>query len=132
MGVIQKKGERLTLNVVSPTYKTKLIALRDFDGKLIKGPDGKSIKQEQDIYIKDIEVPTGFSIDSITMTGGVMTKRGTINKTQCVIYDKYTGRFYTVAHSRTDVEDAIGLYDTAPPIGFMAHIQHNSKPRNKS
>lgn len=131
MSKIKRIGERLILNVINPVFKTKRTPMRDHNGKLIKDNFGKIIKEEQDIFVKNISVPTGFDIDAIKITGGTMTQRGELSKTKCVVYDKYTSRFYTVAHSQDDVEKALDISTSYTPIGFLAHLQQNNRFSNK-
>jgi hypothetical protein len=118
----------MTLQVIYPLYKTELIPVKDNRGNKVKDDLGRYIKEEKQKLIKNVNVPLTFYIDDIRMTGGLLTEKGTVAKTKCVIYDRNTARYYNVNHTSDQERKAMSL-DTYQPIGFLGHLQQTNKTR---
>lgn len=118
----------LTLQVICPIYKTELIPVKDNRGNKAKDDLGRFVKEERQKLVKNMNIPFTFYIDDIRMIGALLTERGAVAKTKCVIYDRNTARHYNVNHTSDQIREAVSLA-TYKPIGFLGHLQQNNKIR---
>ncbi len=126
MKKIKKTGDKITVQVVYPVYKTQTLPLKDSRGRRIKDDLGKYLKEERTVFVKYVNIPMSFSVDGITFHGGTLTTKGTVSKTQCTIFDRNTGQYYKVNHSQNAILEALSC-NQYTPIGFLGHLQSAHK-----
>ncbi len=126
MSKIKVMDERMELKIITPIYKQKLTPIKDKRGHYVKDDLGRIIKEESEIFVKNVFLPTDFYRDGITLSGTLLNKNREIAKNKSIIYDRYTNRYYTVAHNRDEIQQALSFSDKAPRIGFLSHLYENS------
>jgi hypothetical protein len=119
--MIKHDNHEITLYVISPVYKTKLKTVKDGLGNIVKNEDGKPVKGYEEVWHKDIRLKTIFQKDAITLRGETLDRKNKPCKKRCVIYDKYIGKFFTIAHSLSELEQALNGVDENTPIGFKRY-----------
>lgn len=117
--------DRIELKIITPIYKRKLKPIKDKRGKYVKDDLGRIVKEEAEEFVKNVFLPTDFYRDGITLTGSLLNRKNEIAKNKSIIYDRYTNRYYTVAHNREEIQTALDHMDKAPKIGFLAHLYQN-------
>jgi hypothetical protein len=118
--MIKHNREEIILNVVSSVYKNKLVTVKDNLGKVVKDEKGKPIKALDEVWEKDLQLKTVFLKDSLTIRGETLTRKNTKAKNRCVIYDRSSGKFFTIAHSLKELDEA--LADPSPTsVGFKKY-----------
>lgn len=126
MKKIKKTGDKITVQVIYPVYKTQILPLKDSKGRKIRDDSGNFLKEERSVFVKYTNIPMTFSIDGVTFHGGTLTTKGTVSKTQCTIFDRNTGQYYKVNHSQDAILEAISC-NKFSPIGFLGHLQSAHK-----
>lgn len=116
--------------VVRPVYRTELVPIKDNRGRKVKDDVGRIIKEEKDVFVKDVYMPTEFLLDGITLHGKTLTKAGTIAKQRCIIFDRYTGQYFTVAHSLEEISEALSPRRADIKVGLLAHFNEQTKKEN--
>lgn len=107
----------IEVHIVTPIYKPKVRILRDAVGKIVKGENKKPIRQPQETFVKDMFLKTRLLKSGITFTGETITSNHRVAKNRCVIFDKFTNKFFTVLGEVKELEKA--LSETKPrEIGF--------------
>lgn len=105
---IKDQGAWIEFNVVMDVYKDK--------EKLSKDADGNKVTNVEEVFVKEVLVPTSFLKDGISLIGTTINNKNQLRKTRTAIYDTYTQRTYVVKHTRDQVQQ--GLINK-PIIGFQ-------------
>lgn len=97
----------------------------------IKLEGGDEIPEEKEVVVKTLRIPQWFKKDGITSVQQHITAKNTLAKNKCVIYDKYSGKFYVTHHNVDEV--ARTVFNHGPvtrQIGFTydSHI-HTGQPQ---
>lgn len=89
------------------------------------------ILNEDGQLAKTMYVPQWFRKDGITSVSQHVTDRNTLSKRRCVIHDKYSGRFYGVAHNMDDIAKRVFNHITrTQQIGFTYDTNlHTREPQ---
>jgi len=75
---------------------------------------------EEHIFVKEVRVKRWFCKDSITAVEEYIGRNNKPAKNRCIIYDKYTGKDFPVAHS---MEQIIEMFDIKmKKIGYGSNI----------
>jgi hypothetical protein len=101
--------DNIKLSIVHSVTKQKV--------KLVKTEDGTSYPSAQEVNVKQLHVQKWFKKDGITSVEEYVTAKNTIAKSRCIVFDKYSGRFYATFHSAKDVIESISYVKTNP-IGY--------------
>ena len=125
---IQTKGDSLRLEVVHSVYKDKVT--------YEQMPEGDIFPIKKEVLHKQIRVRKWFKKEAITSVEEYVTVRNTIARNRCVVYDKYSAKFYATYHNAEEVirnlessyKNQIGFtYDTKiHPSGSQIH-QHKKR-----
>ena len=96
------------LTVLHPVFKTKTV--------YTKLPGGDEYPETKQVLVKELKVKKWFLKEAIVSIEQYVTKRHSIGKSRSVIFDKFSGRSYTVLHTPQHILHMI----TQPlnPIGF--------------
>jgi len=89
-----------SLYVVQRVYKTIKYKVKTEDGVQ---------EVEDDVYVKEIYVKKWFIRDSITSIEQYIGRNNKPAKTRCIVFDKYTGKHYPVAHAMDDVTELFNI-----------------------
>lgn len=123
--MIRTNNGELELKIVNPIYKIVRKPIKDGRGRYVKDDLNRIVKEEVPVFVKDLLVPHSFLAEGVSAYGKTMTRKNEIAKKRSVIYDKYSARYYTVAHSKEEIEDALKQAYDRPPVGFLAHLLKN-------
>lgn len=97
---IDNGDQGYTMYVVQRVYKTIRYKVKD----------GDQVREvEDEVYVKEIYVRKWFIKDSITAVEQYINRSNKAAKTRCIVFDKYTGRNYPVAHSMDDVTELFNV-----------------------
>lgn len=124
--IIHDNGWML-LNVVVEKIATKVVDLK-VKGKLVKEEDGSVVKQVVEYVEKEVIAPTKFIKDGITLVGNEINSKYRVLKTKSTIFDKYTGKTYTVKHRPEEIS---AVLEQKNYIGFKVGNQKNEVYRRK-
>lgn len=107
----------LELTILHDVYKTKTV--------YVKLPGGDEYPEQKQVFVKTLKVKKWFLKEAIVSIEQYVTKRHSIGKSRSIIFDKFSGRSYTVLHTPQDILHMI----TQPtnPIGFR-HEHSNIYP----
>lgn len=119
--MIKDKGSYFQLDVIVEKFKKKVVDVK-IAGKSVKDEHGRKIKEEIDVFVKDIIVPTTFYKESITIYGITLNDNYKLQKNKTTIYDKYSNKVYVVNHSVDELEKAKNYKN---PVGFQ--LSFNNK-----
>lgn len=100
---IRDRGDWIELNVIIEKFKKKLVVAK-MNGKPLKDEDGKIVKQEVEVFEKEVLVPTRFLKSGITMNGQTPNHRYQVQKTKSTIFDSYSQKMYVVKHTQDEIE----------------------------
>lgn len=105
-------NDSVALNVVHSVYKTKIIYQKMEGGELFP--------EQKEVLVKQIKVKKWFKKECISSIEEYVNSKNKISKKRCVVFDKYSGRFYATFHSPQEVMKAISSQPplTNNPIGF--------------
>ena len=107
---ITQQNESVCLQVVHSVTKNKTV--------YVKLSGGEEYPETKEIFIKQIRVKKWFKKDGITSIEEYVTATNKIAKSRCIVYDKYSGRFYVTFHKSDEVINAIASSSSYNPIGF--------------
>lgn len=108
--MIEVRGENIRLDVVHPVYKTKV--------EYEKMPDGELYPNQKEKLVKEIRVKKWFRKEALVSVEEYVTKKNTIAKNRCIVFDKYSSRFYAVQHNPEDVINHLTIPFYKNQIGF--------------
>lgn len=117
------KGNDIQLFVIKSIYKKDSKTLKDPQGHRIKDEFGKSIKIEQDKFVKEGYCKVWFDKNDIRPFGEYIGSKGQVVKNRTLIFSRITQSFFTVAHSVSDMEKAL--------INPMTGIGYNKNKTNE-
>lgn len=83
-----------------------------------KLPEGDLYPTKKDVLLKQIRVRKWLRKDGITSIEEYVTTKNTIAKNRCIVYDKYSGKFYAVSHSVEEVMYHLEGHPMKNQIGF--------------
>jgi len=109
MPKIQTLQDNIQLSIVHSVTKQKLV--------FQKTDDGESYPSAKEVNVKQLHVQKWFKKDGITSVEEYVTAKNKIAKSRCIVFDKYSGRFYATFHSAKDVIESISFVKTNP-IGY--------------
>lgn len=89
--LIRSTVDAIELEVVHPVYKTKTK----------KKATGEVEKVE--VLDRELKIKKWFLKEAITSAEEYVDGRNRVSKSKCVVYDKYSSRFYAVWHSKDEV-----------------------------
>jgi hypothetical protein len=110
MAGIQTNGENIMLEVVHSVYKNKV--------EYERMPEGELFPNRKEVLHKQIRVKKWFKIEGITSVEEYVTAKNTIAKNRCIVFDKYSGKFYATFHTAEDVVRNISPQSYKNQIGF--------------
>lgn len=114
--------ESIRLDVVHSVYKTKL--------EYEQMPEGELFPSKKEVLQKQIRVKKWFKKEGITSVEEYVTSRNTISKSRCIVFDKYSGRFYATFHNAEEVMKIIETQPYKNQIGFTYDTQiHSARPQ---
>jgi len=105
--------DNICLSVVHSVTKQKTVYQR------LSG--GEEYPEQKEVLLKQLHLRKWFRKDGITSVEEYVTTRNRIAKNRCIVFDKYSGRFYATFHSVDDVLNSIT--SSINPIGF----RHDNK-----
>ena len=83
-------------------------------------PNGEEFPEKKDILVKQIRVRKWFKKEGIVSIEQYVTTKNTIAKNRCIVFDKYSNRFYNTFHSMTNVMTTVNNHSKTNQIGFTA------------
>jgi hypothetical protein len=81
-------------------------------------PDGELYPTKKEILVKQMRVKKWFKKEAITSVEEYITARNTVAKSRCIVYDKYSCKFYATFHKLDDVIKSIEPHSHKNQIGF--------------
>lgn len=87
--------------------------------------------ESKEVNVKQIHVRKWFKKDGITSVEEYVTAKNTVAKNRCIVFDKYSSRFYATFHAPGEVMDSIHS-PTIPnqQIGFHHDYSvHSRRPQ---
>lgn len=106
---IQVSRDSIRLEVVHSVYRKKLVYIK---------VEQELLAEEKEVLKKELRVKKWFKKEAIVSVEDYVTKNNTIAKSRCVVFDKYSGRFYATFHSPQDVMEKIDPFTKKDQIGF--------------
>lgn len=120
--MIKHNGESIQLEIVHSVYKSKM--------EYEKLADGELYPNRKEVLDKQIRVRKWFKKEAITSVEEYVTTKNTIAKNRCIVYDKYSGKFYAAFHHPDDVMSEIEPKPIENKIGFTHDNKiHSSGPQ---
>jgi hypothetical protein len=119
--MIKHDTEKITLDVVTSIYKNKLRPLKDQLGRVVKDDTGKTVKGLEEVWHKDLKLKTIFYKNDIRLRGETLTRTDKIAKSRCIIFDRCSGKFFTVAHPLKEIEEILSKEESITPVGFKKY-----------
>lgn len=98
------------LEVVHSVYKKKV--------EYEMMPEGDLFPQQKEKLHKQIRVKKWFKKDAISSVEEYVTSKNTIAKNRCIVFDKYSGRFYATFHHMNEVVNKLEPQPCKNQIGF--------------
>jgi hypothetical protein len=119
-------GDAVQFSVVHTVYKTKTV---------YREVDGKKIPEIKEVLGKQICVRKWFRKDGITSIEESVTSANTICKKRCIIFDKYSNKFYELFHPAGHVIEQVERTVPKREIGFnhdtTVHARQSSVHQHK-
>jgi hypothetical protein len=109
MGVVSN-NDSVMLEVVHSVYKKKV----EYETM----PGGDVYPQQKEVLHKQIKVKKWFKKEAISSVEEYVTSKNTIAKNRCIVFDKYSGRFYATFHHMRDVVNKLEPQPYKNQIGF--------------
>lgn len=114
--------ESVRLEVVHSVYKTKI--------EYEKMEGGELFPERRDVLHKQIRVKKWFKKEGITSVEEYVTTKNTIARNRCVVFDKYSGKFYAAFHNVQEVMRSIETQPYKNQIGFTYDTKvHTPRPQ---
>lgn len=110
---IKSTDEDVQLSIIHSIYKT--VRIKTFD------QDGNPIIGEKEKLVKQIPVKRWIKKDAIVMIEEYMTYKNSIAKNRCIVYDRFSNRFYAAFHNPEELWNIINKKNPSlseNPIGF--------------
>jgi hypothetical protein len=111
---IRTTAQSLELEVVHPIFRTET--------QYQRMPEGDEFPEQVQVLDRELRIRKWFRKDGITSVEQAVSDKHKIYKTRCVVFDRYSGRFYQAYHS---IDDVMATLEGAPPktnqIGFIHH-----------
>jgi hypothetical protein len=111
MSNINVDGNGYMLNVIQRIYKTKRYKVKTEEGEE---------EYEQHKFVKEVRVKRWFLKDSITAVEEYYGSNNKPAKRRCIIYDRYTGKDFPVAHSMSDIIELFNVKSNK--VGYGSSI----------
>lgn len=127
--MIKITEDSIELKIVNPVYKIILQPVKDNRGRFVRDELKRIIKEEKQKFVKDLLVPHNFLIEGITSYGKTITSKNELAKKRSIVYDKYSARYYTVAHTTEEIHDALRKNPQRSPIGFLSHTKKGNRSK---
>lgn len=105
--MIKSTPDSIELTLIQSVYK-----------RVYRSKEG--MDPEEDLVLeKQVKVLKRFERTSIGSVEQCLTAHNKVSKTKCIVYDKFSGKFYEVAHSYEEVNFVVFGNEQSPnPIGF--------------
>lgn len=110
---IQNVQDSICLSVVHSVRKQKTVYLK------LSG--GEDYPEQKEVLVKQLHVRKWFRKDGITSVEEYVTAKHKIARNRCIVFDKYSGRFYETFHSTEEV--MLNITSAVNPIGFRHDTQ---------
>lgn len=81
-------------------------------------PEGEAYPVKKEVFKKNIKVKKWFKKEAITSVEEYVTMKNTIAKNRCIVFDKYSQKFYATFHNVDDVIKSIEPQSYKNQIGF--------------
>jgi hypothetical protein len=107
---VVSNNDSVMLEVVHSVYKKKV--------KYEVMPEGDLFPQEKEVLHKQIRVKKWFKKEAISSVEEYVTSKNTIAKNRCIVFDKYSGRFYATFHQLHEVVNKLEPQPYKNQIGF--------------
>lgn len=107
---IRSTAESIQLDVVHSVYKDKV--------EYQKLAEGEIYPTKREVLQKQMRVKKWFKKEAISSVEEYVTTKHTIAKNRCIVYDKYSARFYATYHNAEDVMRHIDPIPYKNQIGF--------------
>jgi len=107
---ILSSGDSIRLEVVHSVYKNKI--------EYEQLPGGEEYPLQKEKLIKQIRVKKWFKKEAITSVEEYVTAKNTIARNRCIVFDKYSGKFYATYHRPDEVIENIEPQPYKNQIGF--------------
>lgn len=114
------KGNEIELLVVQPIYT---IVYRDFkvDGKFMRDPEGRKIREQRDKFLKEVYIRTWMDRKDISSREEYIGVNNEKLTARIRIFNRVTQKFYNIAHSMQEIESV--LYpESKTSVGFKPTI----------
>ncbi len=100
------KGNEIQFLVIESIYLTET---RDFkiNGKQVKDPDGRKVKEQRDKFIKEVYLKTWMDRRDVASRSEYVGASREKLKVRTRIYNRVTQKFYDVAHSMEEIEQVL-------------------------
>lgn len=107
---VKSDQNRIELSVVHSVYETKK--------KKVKTREGVEVVPVEKLT-KQLYVRKWFVKEAITSVEEYVTTNNRISRNRCIIFDKYSGRFYATFHGADEVMKH--LSPRGPEVGFKKY-----------
>ncbi len=127
--MIKTIQDLIELKIVNPIYKVVLQPVKDNRGRFVRDDLKRIIKEEKQKFVKDLLIPHHFLKEGITSYGKTITSKNELAKKRSIVYDKYSARYYTVAHTTEEIHEALYKDEERVKIGFLAHTHKGTRSK---
>jgi hypothetical protein len=107
---IKSTKDSVQLEVVHSVYKNTV--------KYEQMPEGDLYPVKKETFQKQIRVKKWFKKEAITSVEEYVTIKNKIAKRRCIVFDKYSGKFYATFHNLEEVFKSIEVQSYKNQIGF--------------
>ncbi len=97
----------IELVIAHAIYKTKTVYEKH---------GGDEFPEEKQVLVKEIKIKKWFHVEAITSIEEYVGKNNRVVKSRCMIFDKYSSRFYVTWHPAGEILQM--LQKPKQPIGF--------------
>ena len=111
---IHSTRDCVRLDIIHSVYKS----VTEYE----KLPEGDLYPTKKDVLLKQIRVKKWLRKDGITSIEEYVTTKNTIAKSRCIVFDKYSGKFYAAFHSIEEVMFHLEGNPMKKPICFNNDI----------
>jgi hypothetical protein len=108
--MIKMTSDSIQLEIVHSVYKDKV--------EYERLPEGELFPTKKEVLQKQIRVKKWFKKEAITSVEEYVTSKNKIAKSRCIVFDKYSARFYATYHNSEDVMRCIEPQSYKNQIGF--------------
>lgn len=106
--MIKSTPDSIELTLIQSVYK-----------RVQRFKDGTEDFEDDLVLHKQVKILKRFERNSIGSVEQCLNAHNKVSKTKCIVYDKFSGKFYEVAHPYEEVNFVVFGNEQSPnPIGF--------------